>query len=519
MSRILFFNQYFTSDAKSPEKIWATLPINLLSLSSYLKSKNLDSKIYELGIFDAGQIKMGDNRIRCGIGDEEIVAIIEKEKPEIIGLGCMYSRHYIDVISISKLIKQVNPEIKVVIGGNHATAFCDLILKEPSVDFVVRGEGEVTFFELCQAILSGDSAFKEINGLAYRDSDGGIIKTNSRELIKNLDDLPDMDYSLIDVRRYAKVSYVSPFLMRYPALGIISSRGCPANCVYCTVKAVWGRTWRAKSAKRTVDEISLLHREYGIQEFAFYDDSASVDKKRWNGICDEIIARKLDIKWSTPNGIAHWTLDENILEKMKVSGCYRVTFGIESGNVETRKFLGKPYPLEQAKQMIGYANKIGMWTICTNILGFPYETREAMEDTIRFAQRSRTDFAAFYLLSPVVTSDVYEYFKKEGLLDFDDIFRDNVFDEKRYEEMNKIVNDGGTPTKYFSSQELKQIQINAYRRFIIYRLAAYIVNPLHLFRKVRSGEDFRYTVRLIWVGFQIFLKTFYKKTTKALLYE
>ena len=244
--------------------------------------------------------------------------------------------------------------------------------------------------------------------------------TPTRELITNLDEL-SVDYTLIDIKKYTNGPYKSPFLMRYPSIGILSSRGCPGNCVYCTVKAVWGRTWRGKSAKRTVDEIELLHTKYGVREFSFWDDSASVNQKRWENICDEIIKRNLDIKWATPNGIAHWTLTKKILDKMYKAGCYRITIGIESGNPETRKFLGKPYSLQQAKEIIQHANRIGMWTICTNILGFPYETKESMEDTLRFAKKSGTDFASFFLLYPIVTSDVYNYFKKEGLLNFDDI--------------------------------------------------------------------------------------------------
>ena len=235
-------------------------------------------------------------------------------------------------------------------------------------------------------------------------------------------------------------------------------------------------------------------------------------------MCDEIINRKLNIKWTTPNGIAHWTLDKPLLKKMKTAGCYRVTFGIESGNIETREFLGKPYSLSQAKEMIQYANKIGMWTICTNILGFPYETKKSMDDTIRFAKKSGTDFATFYLLAPLVTSDVYGYFKKEGLLNFDFIFNDNVFDEEKYDEMNKIVNDGGVPTKYLTPEEIKKIQIKAYKSFIIYRTITFL-NPLRLFRKVQSIEDLRYTSRLLYTGLKILFKSFYKKTTKALLYE
>ena len=514
---ILLFNQYFTSPKDSPDAILATLPLNLLYLSSFLKGKGIDSKIYELGAFTADNTRIEDNRVRYGISDREIIEIINKENPKIIGLGCMYSRHYIDTIAIARLIKKINPLIKVILGGNHATAFCDMVLKEVSFDFVVRGEGEITFYELCREILAEGKNFSSINGLAYKDNNGQIGKTESRQLVKNLDDFP-LDYSLVDVKKYADISRGSPFLMRYPAIGITSSRGCPGECVYCTIKAVWGRTWRAKAAKRTVDEIELLNRKYGIKEFSFLDDSASLDKKRWNDICDEIIKRELDIRWTTPNGIAHWTLNKEILEKMKKAGCYRVTFGIESGNTETRKFLGKPFPLLQAKEMIQHANKIGMWTICTNILGFPYEKKESMDDTLKFAKTSGTDFATFFILAPHAMSDVYKYFKKEGLIDFDFIFSDNEFDIEKYEEMNKILDDRGTPTKYFSPEEIKQIQIKAYRSFIIYRAITFL-NPLRILSKINSFEDFRYTARLIFAGLRILIKSFYKKTTKALLYE
>lgn len=518
MTEILLFNQYFTSKKESSEHILATLPINLLCLATYLRLKEIDCKIYELGIFNLADIKEENGRIRCGIADSDIKTIIKNENPKVIGLGCIYSRHYIDIISLSKHIKQANPAIKIVLGGNHATAFWDMILKEPTIDFVVRGEGEITFYELCEKVLSDKTDFINIDGLAYKDSNGNITKTPDRELIKNLDELPNIDYTLVDFRRYAYSLYKSPYHMRYPSIGIISSRGCPNKCVYCTVKAVWGRTWRAKSAKRTVDEIELLHTKYGIKEFSFMDDSASLDKKRWNEICDEIIRRGLDIKWNTPNGIAHWTLDKQSIRKMKASGCYRVTFGIESGNIETRKFLGKPYQLTQAKELIQYANKIGMWTICTNILGFPYETKTSMYDTIKFAKESGTDFAAFFLLSPHVTSDVYTYFKKEGLLDFDFIFKNNIFDEEKYEEMNRIINYGGVSTKYFTAKALQKIHSQACRSFIIYRAITYL-NPLRLARKIRSFEDLKYTLRLVSTGFKILIRSFYKKSTKALLYD
>lgn len=516
---ILLFNQYFTSKKNSPEINLATLPLNLLHLASFLETKNLECRIYELGIFNPQNAISENNRLRFGISDEKITEIIKKEKPKIIGLGCMYSRHYIDIIYAARLIKKINPSIKVVTGGNHATAFWEMIIKEPSFDFVVRGEGELTFYELCENILAGKKDFSYIRGIAYK-KNGAVVKTPDRELVANLDDLPMINYDFLDVRKYVESVY-SFYFIRPPVIGIISSRGCPGRCVYCTVRAVWGRTWRGKSPKRTVDEIELLHKKYGINEFSFLDDSASVNKVRWNAICDEIINRGLDIKWTTPNGIAHWTLDKPSLLKMKKAGCYRITFGIESGNPEIRNFLGKPYPLSQAKELIQYANKIGMWTICTNIFGFPYETKEQMEDTIRFAKKSDTDFAMFYALFPQVTSDVYEYFKREGLVDFDYIFNENEFDENKYEEMFQMLSHGGAPTKYFSSDEIKQIQKEAFRSFIIHRALTFLANPLHLIRKIRSFEDLRYMIKLGVHGLKILNRSLFvsKINIRSLLYK
>jgi magnesium-protoporphyrin IX monomethyl ester (oxidative) cyclase len=507
---VLLFNQYFTSNINSQERNMASIPLGLLYIGSYLKSRDINCKIYELGAHYDSQKIFEANRVRQGVSDKKIYQIIKQEKPKIIGISCMYSRHYMDVVNIAKFIKKVDPKIITIIGGNHATDLCDLVLSSPYFDFIVRGEGEITFYELCSAILSGKKQFSNIKGLAYREN-GKIIKTQNRELIRDLDLLPDLDYSLINLNKYLQ-NAKSPYLMRSPAIGITSSRGCPNNCIYCTVRAVWGRSWRAKSAKKTVDEIEFLNKYYKINEFFFLDDSASIDIIRWNKICDEIIKRKLDIRWTTPNGIAHWTLDKPTLLKMKKSGCYRITFGIESGDPEIRKFIRKTYPLSQAKELIRYANKIGMWTICTNIIGFPYETRDQIARTVDFAKKSGTDFAAFYSLCPMPTSDVYKYFKKEGLLDFDFIFNSDSFNVKKYEKMNKILNDGGAPTFYFKPNQLKKIVGKAYQSFVIYRALTFL-NPLRILRKINSIEDLKYTTGLLIVGVKILAKSFYKKTT------
>lgn len=526
MADVILFNQYYSSKQDSPEYVLSPLPLNLLYLASYLRSKGMDCRIIELGIFKYSDVITFDNgTLRCGIPDDEIVRIIRDEKPKIIGIGCVYTQHFWDIPPIARLIKKTDPSIKVVLGGNHATVFAKDILKEPSFDFVVRGEGEKTFHELCQKILVGSVNFDDVEGITRRDSEGRIVTNPGRELIKNLDELPMPDYSLIDVKKYASPLTKSPYIMRFPIVGIMTSRGCPGRCVFCTVKAVWGKTWRGRSAKNTVDEIEQLVKNYGIREISFLDDSVSVNRQRWVDICAELINRKIDIKWTTPNGIAFWTLNNDILKLMKKAGCYRITFGIESANEETKKFIGKTQPLSQAKALIKYANSIGMWTICTNILGFPYETKEAMQDTVDFAKSSGTDFAAFYLLAPHLTSDVYQFFKKEGLLAYDDVFTDNWMEDSRYEQMFRALYVGGFSTKYMTADELKKAQFHAYRSFILHRTLTYIINPFRLLSKIRSFEDFGYVSRMLFNGFKIFFKSFasaknfMKKSVYSLFYK
>jgi anaerobic magnesium-protoporphyrin IX monomethyl ester cyclase len=518
MADVLLLNQYFTVRKEAPEFIAAGVPNNLLYIGSYLKDQGIPCKILELGMLDTADQGVVGDRYRCGLPDERIADLILAEKPRVVGIGCMFTRYFMDVMALAALVKRTLPGVCVVLGGNHATYFAESIVRSPDVDFVVAGEGEITFLELCREFLSGGAGFSAIAGLVYRGKDGEPVRNQPRPLIEDLDIL-NLDYGMIDLPRYTELSRMSPFHMRHPVATISTSRGCPNKCIYCTVRAVYGRTWRGRGAKQTVDDIQLLHEKYGIREFAFLDDSASVNKKRWTEICDEIIGRKLDIRWTTPNGIAHWTLDRELLEKMKKAGCYRITFGIESGDPEMRTYLGKPFPLDQAADLLRYANRLGMWTISTNILGFPYETLEQIKRTVRFNQRSGTDFATFYLLAPHVTTEVYKEFRKEGLLNFDPLFTGGPVDCREFERMVLTLNDSGIDTVNFTAAEMKAIQMRAYRSFVLYRAFSYLLNPLKIIRKVRSWEDFRYMTRLARSGMRILAGTFQRKNTTQLLYS
>ena len=201
-------------------------------------------------------------------------------------------------------------------------------------------------------------------------------------------------------------------------------------------------------------------------------------------ICDEIIERKLDIKWCTPNGVMVRTLDQEVIRSMKKSGCWKLTLGIESGSVETQNFIGKKIDLEKCRKTIEFCNKIGMWTHATFIIGFPNETLESINQTINFAIDSELDLANFYVATPYPSTKLHEIYVKEKLLEPDS-------------DISYLsVNLPGTRTKYFSKKELKKMQSSAYSKFISSRMKRFL-NPLRIQKKIKSFDDIRFVTKIM----------------------
>ena len=469
-------------------------PLGLAYLGAYLEQNGHEVNIID-GRGSREDITHTPTYSRFGIPDEEILRQVEIFDPEVLGISNMYTAYSGDPHRIAELIKRKKPDLKIIFGGSHPSEFPELVMKDNNVDMVVKGEGEVTFTELLDK-LEKKEPLTNILGLTYRDGDR-VIQNPPRERMSDIDSLPLPARHLLPMQNYLKESMNHGFIMRKPAGAMVTSRGCPQKCVFCTVRAVWGRDWSGRHPSKVVDEIEFLQEKYNMREVSFLDDDLGRDIPRLAAICDEIIRRKVDIRWTTPNGVAHWLLNENLLDKMKASGCYRLTFGIESGNKETRSFIKKKVPLEQATRMITHAYKIGLWTICTFILGFPYETKEHMRDSISYAIDSGTDMAVFYLLLPHPTSDVYSVFKSEGLLNLDPIMDPTTYkDTEDFAEIGEILSQRGAQTKYCSPEELQEMLNEAYKTFFKARVKKWAMNPLHFLRKVNSYEDLKYTLKV-----------------------
>lgn len=471
--KILLINPYLTTLLDDPAN--PSLSLSLGYLAAYLE------KYYEVRILDIASEGKNtkqqiNGKLRVGLTEEEIKKYLSDYGPHIVGITNPSTLHAQDAYDIARIVKEYNNDTLVVLGGAHSSSNPELVISNKDVDLVVIGEGEETLLDIARAYASG-KGIDSISGTHVRCADGKIRIQEPREYIKDLDTIPFPARHLLPMDIYFEnLRNSTNYLMRKKAATMITSRGCPGKCIYCAVKTVWGRRWRSRSAQNVVNEIEQIMRDFGVGEIHFLDDSISVNKKRLMAICDEIIKRKLDIKWTTPNGVAVWLLDKPLVKRMKEAGCYRLTFGLESGNAETLAYLGKKYNYEYAKEIIKYAHRIGLWTIGTFIIGSPEEKMESIDDTINFAVSSYLDFAVFYIANPFPGTEMFEIYKKERLLD--DI------------SLDEIVR--GVGTKHFTQEELAGIQGKAFSSFLKSRM----LKPWRGLTKIRSLEDVKYTINL-----------------------
>lgn len=458
------------------------VPLGLAYIAAFVKKYGFDN----IKILDAKANKninkIDEEFFHYGMSYLEIEDYIKNYNPHIVGIHCAYTVYEKDALKIAEIIKSISKDILVVFGGAHVSSNPESVLKSGFVDIAVRGEGEVTFYEILKNLYN--KQIYNIDGTVVA-INGKIKHNNPGKLIKNLDDIPFPARDLLDMNYYINHPLTSAGTMRSPATDVITSRGCPFNCIFCSIHTIWGKNWRGRSAENVVDEIEFLTKEYGIKQIRFQDDNISLDKQRMHEICDEIINRKLDLKWDTPNGIAIWTLDEDLLIKMKKSGYYRLAPSIESGSPETIKFINKPIDYEHVKKILKIANKIGLWTVSPFIIGFPYETITDIKKTIDYAKNSDLDFVLFYISQPYSGTPLYEIYKKEGLLK-NGIQHSSSVMETKYD------------TKYFGSKDLDNLRREAYQEFYKSRIKKYI-NPINLYylsKKIGNYEGFLHTIKM-----------------------
>lgn len=422
------------------------LPLGLAYIASYLEKHNHKVECMDISLEGYENEVEKDGKIIFGLSDDRIISKLLKEKFDFIGISCPYSIQFNNVVELINLIKETL-NIPIIVGGVHLTFDVTNILKNcKNIDIIVMGEGEQTFLE-----IANGKSLEDIKGIAYRKKDK--IKINEpRELIKNLDDIPFPARHLFNMEKYIKINKPhNHFPKKHKVATIMTSRGCVGHCTFCSSHIFWGSCIRYRSVDNIIQEIKKLIEDYGIQEIQFLDDNLTGNKKRAMELFEKL--KELGLVWCTPNGIRIDTVDRDMLVLMKESGCYQVTYALETANKYIlHNVIKKPYNLEQARLIIEMTKKLKIGVHTFWIIGFPNETKEQMLNTFNFAKSLKVDGGSFCLANPMVGTELLRICEEENLLkeDFNiiltdyskSVIRNNSISKKELEDLCDRFNKG-----------------------------------------------------------------------------
>jgi radical SAM superfamily enzyme YgiQ (UPF0313 family) len=410
--RILFVNP----KSKLPIDTRTSPPLGLAYLAAVSEPRGHTVRIYD-----------GD------VEDVSLDAVLREFRPQAVGITANTTQ-ITAAWRDADLVKTLGQSI-VVLGGPHPTVLPEESAARPSVDIVVRGEGEMTWLELLAILESGrsisDSTLDTLAGLSYRNSGGEIVNQPDRPPIpvEELDRMPFPAWHLFNLNRYTNLQPTVD-QVEGPSLPILTSRGCPYRCSYCS--QIGPRRWRARSRESVLAEWRWLIREQGAAEIGVLDDSFNIRRQRVLEICQGLVDEALNhVPWIMINGIRANLADEEVLGAMKGAGCIRAAFGVESGNqaiLDT--VVDKQLTLDQVRAAFRAAKAVGMETIGFFIIGLPGETEETMDDTIRFACELDPVVANFSIATPFPGTEMYRTVKARGRI-LAETWDDFVFFEGR----------------------------------------------------------------------------------------
>lgn len=366
-----------------------SLPIAIGTLAGYLLAKGKQVKIID-------ELICPVDKSMSEIGSY----VKDAAKPYIFGISCLtinIARGY----EIARLLKTEYPDAKIILGGIHATALPEEALATGDVDIVVRGEGEETLLSLYEAIKNGQTYY-DVPGISFR-KDGNIIHNPDRPLIQDLDAIPCFPYELFDSNKYN--------------LGfIMTSRGCPYNCIFCSQRLISGKRYRFKSCESVIKEIDLLINKYNQRSIGFFDDNLLVNKNRVRLLCESIVQNRFNLKAKFACQTRADNIDEEMLTYLKSARFVSIALGIETGSERLMKVINKGETVKDNIEAVKAIKKKGFDIVGLFMFGLPSETREERFEAYRLAKVLKLDYAKFNNIVPYPGTKLLEIAKSEGTL-------------------------------------------------------------------------------------------------------
>ncbi len=454
-------------------------PLGIGYLASYLLKHDVDVEIIDAQGEDPHRMTpISDYHAYRGMGLSEIVSRIDP-KTDVIGISNMFTIGYHAVKALASLVRKSFPDTPIILGGSHPTHMPEFCLRDSVADYVFLGENEPALLEFCH-YLQGKHDLSAIEGIGYLEAGKYIHRPAVRITNLNADHIPFPARHLLPIEKYlAASSSHGPTNKRW--INLITSRGCPFKCVFCTSRKT---KFVARSAKDVVDEVEHCIKEYGIEDFHFEDDNLTLHKPRLIEICDELIKRKVNIEWQTPNGIRSSVVTEELLKKMHSCGCKSIVLAPESGSRRVLDDLiqkGK-VDFDHIVALTKAARKLKMKTSAFFVIGFPGETLHDIDLTIKYACRlakAGIDEVCFSLFMPLpgtpLWSVVEDYFKGREI-DFLELHGATDF--------NKAI----SWSEHYSGAELLNQRSRGYRKFLIYRTVFHPTTVFVSFLNVLKGK-------------------------------
>ena len=368
------------------------LPLGVLSIASYLKQSGFDG---EVEVYDAnlsGQMWSDENGNKY-LGDHphQIRKKIEDYKPTLVAISNMFSFQLEQALLVARLSKDIDQDIITVIGGPHASSFPKEMAEEPNIDYVVMGEGEVRFSELVKAIESGRR--HQIQGIVKDESDLGLLKPSRRSPIRfipDLDQLPYPAYEMVDVERYFSLQRKGfssrPRSKGSRTVSMLTSRGCPHQCIFCSIQATMGYKWRHNSPEYVEKHIEHLIEKYDIDYIHFEDDNFTHDPDRYDSILEVLVNLPKRLRWDSPNGIRGDTWTDERVRLTSESGCQYLIVAIESGiQAVLDNVVKKKLDLSKVDELMKGCKKNNLRLYAFYVVGLPGETEKDIQGTVDYA--------------------------------------------------------------------------------------------------------------------------------------
>jgi len=392
-------------------------PLNLLYIATILRDKGVKVALLDLNLVKPLNESLSDNA-----RFEAIEAKVLEFKPDIVAFSCLTTAHFPFMRKASVLVKNLSLNIKIILGGVHATLFAKDILENcPEFDFLILGEGETQIASLVDAIENKTLVnLENIQSLAWRTASDKIVINARENYIENLDSIPMPAWDLIDFNDYYTdhSNWFNPKEHNIKiSIPILATRSCPYDCNFCSAHKTMGRGFRKRSAKEVVNEMEFHVDNYGHRYFGFADDNLTLQKSYLLELCKEINKRKLDIQFESFNGYNLPSLDEEMVEALADAGCIYSILPIEHGSEWMRnKIIGKRLPNKQIFKVMKLYKKYKIQTRAMFIMGFPEDTAETLNETKKMIIDLEPDMADVFTLIPFPGTKVFRQVVDEKLL-------------------------------------------------------------------------------------------------------